>query len=385
MEGEIIFERLRVDLSESSKGEKASNSAADDNGVPYRIKKVIGNGSFGVVFEAENKACGEVVAIKEVLQDRRFKNRELHIIKMLSHRNVVQLKEFFYSSAGMDDGVYLNLVLEFVPETLNQVSRQYTRARRMLPLTLLQVYTFQMLRSLWYIHSKGICHRDIKPQNLLLDPRKQVLKLCDFGSAKILVKNEANISYICSRFYRAPELIFGATHYTTAVDVWSAGCVMAELMLGYPLFPGQSCVDQLVRIIKVLGTPSPEDIEPMNKLAESSLPQIASEPWKRIFRDYTSPEAIDLVDKLLRYNPSHRISPCEAMAHKFFDPLRDPNTRLPNGNPLPELFDFSEGEFKSSGRFAKKILPEAVYEELSAKYGNGISQPAPALEVSLEN
>lgn len=90
----------------------------------------------------------------------------------------------------------------------------------------------------------------------------------------MLVKSEANISYICSRFYRAPELIFGATYYTTAVDVWSAGCVMAELMLGYPLFPGESFVDQLVKIIKVLGTPSEHDIESMNKLTEFNLPEI---------------------------------------------------------------------------------------------------------------
>ena len=101
-----------------------------------------------------------------------------------------------------------------------------------------------------HLHAKGVCHRDVKPQNLLVDPASHVLKLCDFGSAKVLAPGEPNISYICSRYYRAPELIFGATHYTPAIDVWSVGCVAAELLLGAPLFPGESGVDQLVEIIK---------------------------------------------------------------------------------------------------------------------------------------
>ncbi len=93
--------------------------------------------------------------------------------------------------------------------------------------------------------------RDIKPHNLLVDPVRQVLKLCDFGSAKAFVKGEPNVAYICSRFYRAPELIFGSTDYNTAIDVWSQGCVFAELLIGTPIFPGSSGIDQLVEIIKV--------------------------------------------------------------------------------------------------------------------------------------
>lgn len=89
-----------------------------------------------------------------------------------------------------------------------------------------------------------------------MDPRTHALKLCDFGSAKKLVKGEANISYICSRYYRAPELMFAATEYTNSIDVWSVGCVIAEMVLGEPVFPGESSVDQLIEIIKVLGTPS---------------------------------------------------------------------------------------------------------------------------------
>jgi glycogen synthase kinase 3 beta len=115
------------------------------------------------------------------------------------------------------DEVYLNLVLEYVPETVYRASRHYAKLKQPMPMLQIKLYMYQLLRSLAYIHSVGICHRDIKPQNLLLNPATGVLKLCDFGSAKILVAGEPNVSYICSRYYRAPELIFGATNYTTNI------------------------------------------------------------------------------------------------------------------------------------------------------------------------
>lgn len=198
------------------------------------------------------------------------------------------------------DEVYLNLVLEFVPETVYRASRFFNKMKTTMPILEIKIYIYQLFRSLAYIHSQGICHRDIKPQNLLLDPSTGVLKLCDFGSAKILVENEPNVSYICSRYYRAPELIFGATNYTTKigtywfskhmerlltfiVDVWSTGCVMAELMLGQPLFPGESGIDQLVEIIKVLGTPTREQIRTMNpNYMEHKFPQIKAHPFGKV-------------------------------------------------------------------------------------------------------
>lgn len=114
-------------------------------------------------------------------------------------------------------------VLEYVPETVYSVARQYQKSKQNVPLLFVKLYVYQLARALAHIHGLGICHRDIKPQNLLLDPETHVLKLCDFGSAKFLVKGEPNVSYICSRYYRAPELIFGSTNYTTAIDIWSEG------------------------------------------------------------------------------------------------------------------------------------------------------------------
>jgi len=156
-------------------------------------------------------------------------------MRIVRHPNIVELKAFYYSNgdrvreldnvmgvqtalmAAQKDEVYLNLVLEYVPETVYRASRHYNRAKKPMPMIEVKLYIYQLFRALAYIHSMGICHRDIKPQNLLLNAETGVLKLCDFGSAKILVENEPNVSYICSRYYRAPELIFGATNYTTKI------------------------------------------------------------------------------------------------------------------------------------------------------------------------
>ncbi|CAH7679163.1 CMGC/GSK protein kinase, partial [Phakopsora pachyrhizi] len=346
--------------------------------ISYTGTQVVGNGSFGVVFSAQliqgslHPSGREEVAIKKVLQDKRFKNRELQIMKLLTHPNVVDLRAYFYSNGDKPkrDEVFLNLVIEFVPETVYRASRHYSKLKQVMPILNIKLYMYQLLRSLAYIHSLGICHRDIKPQNLLLNPFTGILKLCDFGSAKILVAGEPNVSYICSRYYRAPELIFGATNYTTNIDIWSTGCVMAELMLGQPLFPGESGIDQLVEIIKVLGTPSREQIKTMNpNYMEHKFPQIKAHPFPKVFRPRTPPDAIDLVSKLLEYTPAKRLTAIEAMAEGFFDELRLPDTKLGSGKPLPELFDFTEAELSIKPELNEVLVPEHYRETLKEKIG----------------
>ncbi|KAG5883132.1 hypothetical protein JTB14_030962 [Gonioctena quinquepunctata] len=282
--------------------------------VSYTDTKVIGNGSFGVVYQAKLCETSELVAIKKVLQDKRFKNRELQIMRKLEHCNIVKLKYFFYSSGDKKDEVYLNLVLEYIPETVYKVARHYSKSKQTIPISFIKLYMYQLFRSLAYIHSLGICHRDIKPQNLLLDPETGVLKLCDFGSAKHLVK-------------------------------------------------GDSGVDQLVEIIKVLGTPTKEQIKEMNpNYTEFKFPQIKSHPWQQVFRARTPPEAIELVARLLEYTPSSRISPLQACAHPFFSELREPNTRLPNGNELPPLFNFTEQELNIQPSLNSVLLPRGTQD-----------------------
>lgn len=360
------------------------------NGRTYIADRVVGNGSFGVVVRAQVKETNDVVAIKKVLQDKRYKNRELQIMQMLSHPNVVFLNTSFYTNGDKPDEVFLNLVLEFMPDTVYRSCRHYAKNKLQMPLLFCKLYAYQLLRSLGYIHSVGVCHRDIKPQNLLLNPETGILKLCDFGSAKMLVKGEPNVSYICSRYYRAPELIFGATNYTTAIDIWSAGCVLAELLLGQPIFPGESGVDQLVEIIKVLGTPTREEIMSMNQTyTEYKFPNIKGCPFSKVFRPKTPPEPIDLVSKLLVYSPTNRIKPYEALAHPFFDELREPGVTMPNekgqpsGRPLPPLFNFSDHEIKEIGSaLLKRIVPPHYQNGAPASSSNPYPAPPGSLSSS---
>ncbi|KAL5222933.1 hypothetical protein ABZP36_027646 [Zizania latifolia] len=375
-------DRLTDDMSEMSIGDKQEVEAVvvkgnlmdightivmtvgGSNGQPkqtisYLAERVVGRGSFGVVFQAKCLETGERIAVKKVLQDSRYKNRELQTMQVLDHPNVACLKHYFCSTT--EEELYLNLVLQFVPETVHRVIRHYNRMSQRMPLIYVKLYMYQICRALAYIHNCiGVCHRDIKPHNILVNPHTHQLKLCDFGSAKVLVKGEPNISYICSRYYRAPELIFGATEYTTAIDVWSAGCVLAELLLGQPVFPGDSSVDQLVEIIKVLGTPTREEIKHMNpNYTEFKFPQIKAHPWHKIFHKRMPSEAVDLVSRLLQYSPNLRCTALEALIHPFFNELRDPNARLPNGRTLPPLFNFKPRELRgASTEFIVKLVPQ---------------------------
>ncbi|KAI3381542.1 hypothetical protein SNEBB_008705 [Seison nebaliae] len=342
--------------------------AYDDSGtveIQYYDAKIIGNGSFGVVYKAKLLPSNEKVAIKKVLQDKRYKNRELHIMRRLQHPNIVELKYYFYSSkSSYKDDIFLNLLMECIPETVYRVMKHYTKSRENIPMIYVKLYMYQLFRALSYMHSFNICHRDIKPQNLLVDPERAILKLCDFGSAKQLVENEVNVSYICSRYYRAPELIFGATDYQCTIDLWSAGCVFAELLIGQPLFPGDSGVDQLVEIIKVIGTPTKDEIKQMNKTyTEFKFPNIRPYSWSRLFRKHNQ-EGLTLIPLLLKYTPTTRITALNAMAHPFFDDCRVSDGRLSNQNPYPPITNLTsqEVEMAKNSSVYDKLRPKSKVE-----------------------
>lgn len=324
----------------------------------YNALEVLGSGSFGVVYKVECVDTKEIVAIKKVLQDKRFKNRELQILKELEHPNIIKIKQSFYTPSETDD-LYLNVVMEYIKETLSKVIRMGYKSQKAFPIYLVKSYAYQMLKAINYIHTLGICHRDIKPQNILLDPDKQEIKLCDFGSAKKLISGEVNVAYICSRYYRAPELIFGAAEYSFSIDVWSVGCVIAELVLLEPLFQGENSVDQLVEIIKILGTPSKKQIAKMNSsYTHYKFPVVKCYTWKEVFKNKNAPEEfIDLLSKLLVYEPSQRLSPLEAMMHPFFDELREKKNS--NDTPLPNnLFYFTNEEYiHDRSNLIKNLVP----------------------------
>ncbi len=324
----------------------------------------IGHGAFGKVRLAIVKGTGEKVAIKKVFQDRRYKNRELPIMLELHHPNIVELKSYYKTKAEKcsNDEFYLNCIMEYVPITLSNLISQNRKKKTKFDNIILKLFSYQMLKCIGYLHSLGICHRDIKPQNILIDPADYTLKLCDFGCAKHLVKTESNIAYICSRFYRPPELVVGATKYTTQVDVWSMGCVIAELVLNKPIFPGKSATDEFFEIMKILGTPSVEQMKAMGGkiLNPSKLPQIKEVSWKEVFKGKNEDELFaDLVANLLVYEPQKRFGPYQALCHPYFNELKQKEVVLPDNKKIPKhLFEFKECEIKFDKESIDKILSQ---------------------------
>ena len=288
---------------------------------------ILGKGTFGLVYRAKEEKTEELFAIKRVFQDKKYKNRELDILKEMNHPNIIHLKHYFYTKvekSGKEPEIYLNCVMDYFPQTLSRILVTNYQSRKQLDPFISKLYAYQMLLSLKYLHSKGIAHRDIKPQNILVNLKNNAIKICDFGSAKKLEPGQKSISYICSRFYRAPELIFGATDYTSQIDVWSMGCVIAELVLGRPIFPGATTSDQLVEIIKILGTPTKDDICGMNpQFKDHKFPEIKSIPLEKIFKNREIPEFfLDLISKLLVYNPTKRFTAEKALEHTYFDEIK---------------------------------------------------------------
>ena len=304
-----------------------NNIILRDHKYTYNAHKIIGSGSFGTVYQAIIAETGETVAIKKVFQDKKYKNREYQILQMIDNQNVIKLKQAFFTEGDRKEGIYLNVVMDYIPDTLSKIIK---------------------------------CHRDIKPQNILIDPCTHSLKICDFGSAKKILEGELNISYICSRHYRAPELIFGCTDYKFAIDIWSAGCVIAEMVLGRPIFLGESSSDQILQIIKVLGVPSKAQILEMNSnYNDFKFPNIKSISWSRVFKNRIADDTFfEFLSMLLVYEPEKRLNPLKALLHPFFDELRLSDTKLVNNIPLLNLFNFSENERKSHPETVDKLVPD---------------------------
>lgn len=310
----------------------------------YTAQRVLGLGSFGVVYQAQVIETSEIVAIKAMKLVE--KDKEIQVLReFVDHPNIVQLKGAFISKEDANTEPKLNLVMEFCSDTLHRVIKHNKQLQQPMDPLRIKLNLYQLLRGLNFVHLKGIVHCDIKPQNLLIDGKSHTLKVCDFGTARRLVFGDIALrSYVCSRYYRAPELILGSVSYDTSVDLWSSGCVFGEMLLGQPLFTGKDGINQLVEIIKILGTPTPMELKAMNpNYPEYRFsPEMSRIGWDAMFPRHAKDNlALDMIGSLLRYDPSSRLTPMRGLLHEYFDvPLRSERSK----NFGPPLFDFREDE-----------------------------------------
>lgn len=354
----LLFTTLNTNYTKGTdtKPEEAKEEEHKDESGKYKWLKIIGQGTFGVVYKAEDIAAKKVVAIKKVYQDPKYSNREFKVVIELDHPNCIKVHHYFFSQKEDNSkDVYLNLVMDFIPDTLYKILRFYFKKSYDFPNALGKIYSYQMFRALAYIHNISICHRDIKPQNILINIQDHKLVLCDFGSAKILKPGEGSVAYICSRYYRAPELILGEDYYNVAIDMWSIGCVIAEMFIGEPIFCGKNSKDQFLKIMHVLGTPSSADVKSMCENVTVNLPAMKGIGLKKKLKN-PDPLLVDLLSKILVYNPKKRPRPFELLAHPYFDDLRTQRLTI-NGRSVTDLFNFSDVEIGNDKELANNLIP----------------------------
>ncbi|KAI5186847.1 glycogen synthase kinase 3 beta [Nematocida homosporus] len=265
-------------------------------------RRKIGQGSFGEVYHIVLRD-GESYAWKVVFEKKEYMNRELMILKRVNHPGIVQLKWYSYGERS-NRGVVLNVIMEYLPEDLLGLIKR----RWVLAWGEFKSYALQMLGGVAYLHSLRIAHRDIKPSNVLIDLGRGILKVCDLGSAKEIRMGESNISYICSRNYRAPELHAGLS-YDEKIDVWSTGCVLAELLIHELLFKGPSKELLLAQI------------QDRSRRMEEYIVERSGRPEVLGFAR--------IIKKMLAIDPSERLSAVEAIG--LFEQLNPPQVQ-----PVPD-------------------------------------------------
>uniref|UniRef100_A0A0D6R235 Mitogen-activated protein kinase n=1 Tax=Araucaria cunninghamii TaxID=56994 RepID=A0A0D6R235_ARACU len=291
--------------------------------------KPIGKGAYGIVCSAQNTETNEKIAIKKIINvfenttDAQRTLREIRLLRQIRHDNIVAMKDIMKPSERYTfNDVYV--VFELMDTDLHQIIRSSQ------PLTddHCQYFIYQLLRGLKYLHSANILHRDLKPNNLLLNANCD-LKICDFGLARTgSEKGQFMTEYVVTRWYRAPELLLSCDEYDASIDIWSVGCIFAELLGRKPIFPGRDYLNQLMCIIDVIGSPDDSDLEFIQ--SEKAYTYIKSLPFKprtSLQRLYSraNPVAINLLDRMLCFDPHKRITVTEALEHPYLSMLHDPS------------------------------------------------------------
>jgi len=284
----------------------------------------LGEGTYGVVYKAQNNETGQIVALKRIRLESEDEGvpctaiREISLLKELKHPNIVRLHDVLHTEKK------LTLVFEYLDQDL----KKYMDAHRgEMDAQTIRSFLFQLLKGVAWCHDHRVLHRDLKPQNLLIN-KKGELKLADFGLARAFGIPVRSYSHeVVTLWYRAPDVLLGSRKYSTPIDIWSAGCIFAEMSLGRPLFPGQSTNDQLLKIFKHLGTPSEETWQGVTELPEwkSDFPKFEPHSLNELVPTLDS-VGIDLLYRMLQYDPQQRVTARHAMQHPYFQPLlADPN------------------------------------------------------------
>ncbi|XP_003931767.3 cyclin-dependent kinase 3 isoform X1 [Saimiri boliviensis] len=290
------------------------SSAAMD--VFQKVEK-IGEGTYGVVYKAKNRETGQLVALKKIRLDLETEGvpstaiREISLLKELKHPNIVRLLDVVHNERK------LYLVFEFLSQDLKKYMDSTPGSE--LPMHLIKSYLFQLLQGVSFCHAHRVIHRDLKPQNLLIN-ELGAIKLADFGLARAFgVPLRTYTHEVVTLWYRAPEILLGSKFYTTAVDIWSIGCIFAEMVTRKALFPGDSEIDQLFRIFRMLGTPSEAVWPGVTQLPDykGNFPKWTRKGLEEIVPNL-EPEGRDLLMQLLQYDPSRRITAKTALAHRYF-------------------------------------------------------------------
>jgi len=298
----------------------------------FNVAQMLGKGAYGIVWKCEDKASGETIALKKIFgafqnaTDAQRTFREIIFLQGLTdHENIITLLDVI--NAENDKDIYL--VFEYMETDLHAVIRA-----NILEDVHKRYIIYQLLKALKYMHTGAVIHRDLKPSNMLLNS-ECLVKVADFGLARSVEQQEDDgqqvlTDYVATRWYRAPEILLGSTEYTKAVDMWSVGCILGELMYGKPVFPGNSTMNQLERIMEYSGRPSKEDIAAINsQYAETMLdtiatPDTATSTWPALFPS-ADRDTIDLLTQFLAFNPTKRIDVVGSLCHPYVQEFHNGN------------------------------------------------------------